>query len=1217
LPASSPLAAFLPPHLLLRLGAGGGPPALPCGERFEAALLYSDISGFTALTERLEQRGRHGAEQIAELINAAFEPAVEALLSQGASITSFGGDALLSLFCGGDGASRALAAARQVQECLDGLDALDTGLGPAELGVSQALHLGTVHSLHLGTAMHRHHLATGPSLTALARLQDRTPAGQVRLSPAARAGLNSAAAAAKGPRPGCRPAVACEEALLRRYLPPGIEPLLGQLASEYRKTAVLFLETHGWSLGGLQGFFTALVDVLQDYGGLLLKSDVTTHGTKWLCLFGLPAAQEDDADRAARCVLELRVRLPGRLQWRAGLHSGTVVPLEMGGVSRRQLDVMGDAVNTAARVLSCAAWGEALGSETFRSALHAVQSRPRGEHRVKGKSETLRLHALQHASRPMRSPRVLVPLVGRTAEMARLQQVLHAARDGRGGAVGLCGEAGVGKSRLGLEAMRLAESMGFEVHRAGAVSFGSSPYRAAGELLRSIFGLAEDEHPEKLLLAVERQASMLGLDPTDRHHLAEMLGVRFPDSPLRHLDPPAIRLNNTLALRACLLARARERPQLYVLEDLHWADELTHEAIAFAARQMDPCRTVLLLLYRPGYRPLSGVEELTLGEMGAADVTEILRALLGSDPPRVVLELVLKSAEGNPLYVEELLRHLLECGVLQNDRQGCRVLREPAAELIPASIELLIAARLDRLAPEVRRTAQLGAVIGRSFLFRLLWHFDQVRPHAAEALGELEVRQIIFEKQRDPELEYVFKHALIREVAYQGILVRRRRELHRTVAMALESRFPEARAADLALLGHHWEHAGEAGRARTCYLEAARQAGDRYALDAAEQLYRAALRPPGTLSADMVLARIGLAWNVLAVLGRLAEALDEQTRALELARELGDPAVEARALAGLGGIYANTGRMAEASLLFEQARRLARELGERRYEALLAANLAEVQARLGHLERSEALYEEALGLHRGVGDRRMEGRTLMNLAVLRFDQGRQHEAFELEVQALAIHREVGDLRFEGIVLSNMGGYEAQRGQLEAAGELLRRALQIARSVGDRRSEVFALANLSSMSHEQGCMAEGRALLAEALAGAREIADPHLAHMFSRDMAAQQRRAGAEPEAVGRWLEQAEAGLQHFESGIDRGLWLCQRGHLELARGASAAGWLTQAERLAGELRHAPESQLRRAIGALARAQSDFEANRPLVIGECEADLPEGVRQALRAGARLA
>ena len=1235
------LAPHLPSHLVASL-ARGGPPRLPHVERFGAALLLADISGFTALTERLQDQGRQGAEELASLINRAFRPAIREVKRAGGSIVTFGGDSLFVLFRSPGAVRRAIGAAESVRRAV----AHVRPGGEGAIGISQAIHFGEVVGLHLGTDDARHYLVGGSAVTTLARLQSGAGRSAIVLSARAlaRRARERLPLLPAPHRPVRDVPLAC------RYLDPRLMEALRGFRGEYRHAAILFLETRGFVSRCLQRWYRRLGRILADYDGLLLKTDLSPTGTKWLCVFGIPAAHERDADRAARAAIELLAGLPAGLHARGGLHAGTIVNVLVGTASRGSFDVLGDVVNTAARAMTEARWGEVLVTEECRRGLAGVTSEDRGTHAVRGKRTRLHLHAVKSARWAAPPVRMGTSMVGREREQEVIEDALRRAVEGHGGCViAISGVAGIGKSTLKAEAARRALTLGFEVHEGIGVPFGGGPFHAVRGLLRHALRLDEDASPAKVRAVVQEERRRLRLPAVDGLHLAGVLGARRGRSRSRQLEASGVRLNDMIAIRGTLMRMALEKPRLLLLDDMQHADDPSRDAVAWIARSAPKAPLVMLLVHRPGFEAPAGSLRIELQELTTSDARRMLKGLVAAS--RTQLGALVRRAGGNPFYLEELARHLLETGAGANGTVASARL-EPD---MPDSIESLIRSRIDRLPVEGRRVAQLAAVMGVSFPRSLLLEVGETRAMADEGLRQLRERELIAAAPGGTD-DRIFTQALVRDVVYRSILVAERRRAHRAVARVLERLPLERRRRHLAALAHHWEWAGDRESARARYLEAAKEALAAFAHEEAEHLYRSYLRLVGAPSAESVTARATLGLRVLMVGGRTADAEEEMRRALEGATRLDDLSLQAMASRGLGWVLQGRGRTDDARAVFErallaartgadlgeeamalgniglldreqgrlrdsrrrytQALRLQRRLGAKEGESVVLGNLAVVCSDEGKMEEARRLYERALAIHRPRGARRYEAVVSANLAIVHYDQGRIEEARRLFESAIALARRLGDRRLEGQLLGNLGVLVSDQGQGAAARRLLERAATIHRTVENPRGEGIATTNLAVVDLEEGHLEAALQGLEAALAIHRKIG--HRAaegHALSYLAWVRGLHCG-DWVVADRTAREAERLLVAAGNQVELGTCLCRQGAIALARGRDAAVLLRRARRIAESSGAGPESALGRAVDKLERAIRTRAAGGELVGGACPKDLhPEVVRWVRRRAER--
>jgi tetratricopeptide (TPR) repeat protein len=641
-----------------------------------------------------------------------------------------------------------------------------------------------------------------------------------------------------------------------------------------------------------------------------------------MALFGAPIAHEDHALRACYAALalqgavrpyaeEVRRRHGMALQLRVGLNAGEVVVRAIGNDLHMDYSAVGQTTHLAARMEQLATPGSILlTAATLRLVEGLVRVNALGPVPVKGLTDPVEVFELMGASALRRrlqaaAARGLTRFVGRQTELAALQQALERAGAGHGQVVALVGEAGVGKSRLVYEFIHAHQTQAWRVLESASVSYGkATPYFPVLELLRH-YGHVE-EHDDSRTIRAKITGQVLTLDEALQETIPPVLALldALPaDSPFLTLDPPQRRQRTLEALKRVLLRESQAQPLLLVFEDLHWIDSETQALLDRLVEGLPTARILLLVNYRPEYQHGWGSKtyytQLRLDPLPPASADEILQALLGNDPTLAPLKrLLITRTEGNPFFLEESVRTLVETGVLVGEPGAYRLAQALPTIQVPVTIQAVLAARIDRLPPEDKRLLQTAAVIGTEVSLPLLQATAELPEDALHrGLAHLQAAEFLYETRLFPEREYTFKHALTHEVAYSGLLLERRRVLHARIVEALQAlagdRLAEhvERLAQHALRGEVWakalaycQQAGEKALARPAYREAVGYFGQ--ALSALAHLPET--RDTREQAIDLRLALD----NVLLVLGdpegrgidylrqaeTLVEALDDQGR---------------------------------------------------------------------------------------------------------------------------------------------------------------------------------------------------------------------------------------------------------------------------------------------------------------------------------------------------
>jgi class 3 adenylate cyclase/tetratricopeptide (TPR) repeat protein len=819
------------------------------------------------------------------------------------------------------------------------------------------------------------------------------------------------------------PAPAASVASPASYTPKHLaDKILGSrsaLEGERKQVTVLFADTAGFTAMA-RDLDPEVVHEVMDHCFALLTAEVHRFegtinqytGDGIMALFGAPIAHEDSPRRAVHAALgmqramqdfgrELQAQRGLRLQMRLGLNTGLVVVGKIGDDLRMDYTAVGDTTNLAARLQQLAEPGTVVISEaTHKLVAGFLETCDLGEHAVKGYMEPVRVYeVLRTRGRRTRlevaAERGLTPRVGRDRELTTLLDLFQQAKAGHGQVVSITGEACIGKSRLVLECRRALAIAGETATwlEGQCLSFGQAiPFLPVIDQLRANFGIEEADGEPEIIARVEDGMRRMGALDAHIPAIRYLLAVDPGDEALSAMEPAARRKQLVDAVLALSLRGAQLRPLVLVYEDLHWIDTSTEAVLGTLLDAIAGAPLLLLLTYRVGYTPPFGSRSfhttLTLQSLSAADTVAMASRILGTEHfPEALRAVLLAKAEGVPLFVEEVVKTLLDVGALRRENGGYRVVQGLAEARVPDTVQGIIMARLGRLGEAGKRTVQLASVIGRQFLVRLLERITDLTGPLEGLLTELQTLEIIYRQGLLPELAYVFKHAMIQDVAYNSLLLRQRRELHRAVGTALEELYPERLAEHYEELAHHFTQGEEWAKAMVYSTLAGDRAANAFANTEAKAHYARALQAAAWVTPSLepgAMARLHAKHGaVLRVLGEYEGAEAAYQRALEVIRQTADRRGEIDILVGLTTVYDNSHREAPASATNEQALVLARELGDRAGEALCLANRASIRCHgYGQLVEATPDAEEALRLAREIGDPKPLGNVLITLGRL-------------------------------------------------------------------------------------------------------------------------------------------------------------------------------------------------------------------------------------------
>jgi class 3 adenylate cyclase len=597
--------------------------------------------------------------------------------------------------------------------------------------------------------------------------------------------------------------------------------------------------------------FGVLTGPVERYEGTVAR----LMGDAILAFFGAPFAHEDDPQRAIFAALEimsevkpLAVQVKSRFgldfQVRVGINTGPVVVGDVGSQRVAEYTAMGDAVNVAARMEQTALPGTIqISEDTQRLVAPIFDLDDLGGIDVKGKASSVRAYRVLGAKAQPGRLRglkgVSAPLIGREREMAQIREALERVQDGHGQILCLIGEAGLGKSRLLEEARKLwlLQNPAFTWEQVQGSPYDTArPYGLFQKFARDMFDVLPDDPPEVIHEKVEK--GFAGA-PDALVALCKVTMERVITSKALH-DPKDFRAEQIKAdlydITETAWRKAASIPTVCVFDDLHWADQASMDLLKHLFKVVDASPLLFLCAFRPerqspGWQAKLAAEteyphrytEIALKPLDDRRTDELVSVLLNiADLPRELRRLILRKTEGNPYFVEEIVRTLIEQGVVYQTEDGLRWKAATRVEdiAIPDTLHGLLSARIDRLDADVRATLQLASVIGRSFYLRVLEAISDSTRALDKDLATLQRVELVREAMRKPELEYIFKHELARDAAYHTILLRRRRELHRQVGEAIEGLFRDKTEDNAHRLGQHFAAAGDAAKAYRYFVMA-------------------------------------------------------------------------------------------------------------------------------------------------------------------------------------------------------------------------------------------------------------------------------------------------------------------------------------------------------------------------------------------------------------
>lgn len=1105
------LHMYLPQDRLRALANQNTLPDRPSG-----AALFADISGFTALTEGLRNAlgPRRGAEELTRRMEAVYSTLIGEIERHGGSVISFAGDAMLCWFDEegikekgiGDEPSSASALAvacglamQRMMQAYAKITLPDKSTTALTLKV--AIVTGQARRFIVGDPNIQYlDVLAGATITSTAMGEHLAQKGEVLIDEMTSNTLAEIVTIqewrsdpANGDRFGVVAALTTpiETPIISSldigfFSPEELRPWLlaplyereqagqGSFLTEFRPCTTLFVRFTGIDFDSeeaesqLDRFIQQTQKTAARHGGTLMDMTIGDKGSYLYVNFGALSAHEDDPKRAVHTGLELQeaAKQLDFLQFlQMGITQGTLRVGAYGGQTRKTFGALGDEVNLAARLMTAAAAGEILVSGYVHQAVQQYfVFEPRPPLPIKGKAEPVSVFALtgerkQRAIR-LQEPNYALPMVGREQELKIIEEKLKLALSGKAQVIGIVGEAGMGKSRLVAEVIRLAHKKGFVGYGGACQSDGvNTPYLAWKSIWSAFFDVDPSAPLKKQIRSLEHTLEDYAPNRLQGMPLLNIvLDLAMPENNFTsNLEPPYRKSALTALLEDCLRAAAKEQPLLIVIEDLHWIDALSHDLLEDLAKMLADLPVCFVLAYRPPQitrlqaprlEVLPQFTKIELHELSKVEAEQAIRAKLaqlypartGAIPVQLVDKLMSR-AQGNPFYLEELLNYLRDRGLDPRDPVDLEKIE------LPDSLHTLVLSRIDQLSEREKTTLRVASIVGR--LFRAAWLTGYY-----PALGELAHVKVDLDKlesmditplDSEPELAYLFKHIVTHEVTYDSLPFGLRAQLHEQLARYLERQVAKGtilEAAVLDTLVFHYSRSENKTKQRVYLQKAGESALDTSAFHTAVEYF---------------------------------------TRLLELMPEH-DPTRTALTLR-LADVHYRLGDFPGARVAIDQAQALAKTDSDR---ASALALLAEITNMMGDYAEAQKILEQAVPLSRRSNDPLSLCRTLYALGFNLFIVGKRHDAEIALNESLAFAREAGDVSRELFALDFLGVVAMNKGDFAEAERVLTQVYERAVGVGNRERAMGALNNLGVVAAERGDFALAYDYARRVLVFAREI-----------------------------------------------------------------------------------------------------------------------------------
>ncbi|MCI0710910.1 MAG: tetratricopeptide repeat protein [Chloroflexi bacterium] len=1070
-------------------------------QRFDAVVLFNDVSGFTPLSEVLGQQGPAGTETLTRILNDYFEPVIDLIHSYGGMIAQFVGDAVTVLFpCDADTTrdtiQRALHCASDMQTLITGFKQIETDAGSHQLIMKSGLAMGQVLSMTVGGQEEKYHILAGEALVNSAAAEQQAQGGQTVIHASLlpyvpQANLRSLddsfslvmEVAGNATRIPARSPLQTSNGNLKAFLHPILRERLerGQSAfiNEHRQVTVLFVSFAGFDYDHdlavadkLRGYFQHVIEVVHRYDGYLNKIDIGDKGSKFLVIFGAPVTHAESQERALRCALELR-QIPD-VPARIGVNTGFAFSGLIGAQKRREYTVIGETVNLAARMMQVAVVGQILVNQaTYRYVHDQFDWIPQPARQLKGISQPVtafELTGFKGVSSVLQQPIYQLPMVGRTKELQHAAEMLANLSEHKGHALGIAGEPGMGKSRLKAEIMRAATSiLGVAGYVGECQSYGTQTrYLVWQGIWRSFFGISGGEpdqiaHLKKLLIEVDPAFSQrLSL-------LSPVLNITIPDNEMTaSMDAKLRKSSLESMLVACIRHRAKQMPLFFVLEDTHWIDPLSFDLLLAIARNIVDLPVMLLLVYRPDetiFETKQLVEagqfsEISLQPFTQTETHELIALKMNSEVSESLVHIVHERTQGNPFYIDEMINLLLD------QRLDLTETHEFSVVALPDSLHDLINSRIDQLEEAERITLKVASVLGR--VVNVEW-LEAIHPGQDQATVHSHIstltRRNFMVPLESAGNEFEFRHNATQEVAYQSMTVATRADLHGKAGELIEVQFADKADDYFELLVHHWVHSDNTPKKVEYLHRAADSAQQSYANATAINYFEQLL---ALLSEDAAKLPVHIqVGKVYELIGEWDKAEEHYRMALTKAIALNDTGIMGEAENELGRLMTVRGRFDEALPTLLDAQGHFKEFGNDSGLTRALVNEANIFLYQGKPDGALPRFENALERAERINNDELKSLIIGNMGIAYGMQNDYERALDSFKKHLELARQQQNKLQECLAIGNIGIAYFRMGDFRQALLYYQQQLLATMAIGNRQQSSNSLFNMGALYTEHG------------------------------------------------------------------------------------------------------------------------------------------------------
>ncbi len=1062
--------------------------------RFKAYTIFTDISGFTAMTQDLMSHGKEGVEILSNIINDIFSPSIEAIYVNGGFVSSFAGDAFTSIFKIKK-AEYALKAAYRIHEIFAEHGCICTKFGDFQLAVKTGLSFGGIEFHIIDADVQKAYFFKGEGIDNSAKAEHHADKMQIISDKCfldnlsvnisripikneyfllSKQEMDLKAKRAKVYEPPSK-------VIERLFVPQAVVDL--QEKGEFREIVACFI-----SFSEESSYKNALKKVVENchlYDGYFNRVDFGDKGGVVLVLFGAPISREKLYQRAADFMLRLR-DIPD-FRFRAGITCGTAFAGFVGSSIRREYTAFGDIVNLAARLMMKAEWMDILTDQEMAKSLYQYYTfQEKSAVRLKGFSKSVRPNYLISKKPRKQLISFSGSFIGRDEETGRLMRFAAPVfQNCFGGIIYIDGPAGIGKTRFIHNFGRLLKDC--TIFYTVCDEILKRSFNPFVSFFKNYFQLDESSVIETRKLDFLKRYNEL-LEKTDDEELRKelirtqsiigaLIGLEWRDSLYSQLDPKGRYDNTVFAVKNFIIAQSLQKPLIIIIDDGHWIDNDSVELLKVLTRNVNefpfiiiiPCRLMddgsKFTLFRTKEADMR-VKRLELLPLQKKNMKALLHEKLESFRiPQDTENYIWEKSGGNPFFAEQLMLYLKENNILDDDFNLCNEVSD-----IPKEISQVIISRIDRLSSRMKNTIKTASILGRDFalnvLKRLLSAADitQTDKEFAKYL-DIGCREKIW--QDISELYYIFRHALIRDAVYEIQLKERVRRLHGLAGDIIEELYAESLDEHYEELADHYDKAGNTIKAVEYLAKSGDKAKESYKNEKALIFYERLMRylEVGHDRKEIAgyLIKKG---NIMQLTGRLDDAEKAFEKALEISRINKDRSLIAECMNNLGNVFRMKGRLREAKAIFEDSLRIAEAADDKKAFCAATNDMGNIHYELGDYEKAESYYRRLLSVCEKADDLNGVSRAMGNMGSVCSVKGNIDQALEYYSRSLALKEKLKDKYGMGKTLNNMGVLYWKTGDQKSAMECYKRQLAICQELGDKRGLCAAVGNMGHIYAEQ-------------------------------------------------------------------------------------------------------------------------------------------------------